>query len=244
MPSTLRDRAFATYDTFYLRANGLRANDPRTWERFRPVFRASLAPFVEGLPPDARIADVGCGIGILLDWLSVDVPGATLVGVDRSAGPLALARGRLAPEIALHEARADQFLRAHPASFDRIFCDSVLEHVAGEDELLAIVEAARGALRPGGLFIASVPNGASLMAAYTRYLDLTHTRAFTSFSLQHLFELAGFTESFVHRPRGATLRSRIRSGVEHQLHRLFYRICGVSEQDHFSSFLTVAGRAA
>src|SRR5205807_1987927 len=96
-------------------------------------------------------------------------------------------------EIALEEGL--EYLRKHPDSFSGIFCSDVLEHIPGDDDLLGWVESCIRALKPGGFFVARSPNAANLSATYSRYLDLTHERCFTSQSMLQLFEVAGFQNS-------------------------------------------------
>ncbi len=95
-----------------------------------------------------RVLDFGCGIGGSVP-LIFDVLGAELVlGVDRSAESLAVARSRHGSERACFVepgALADQPL------FDLAFCNGVFHHIPPTERLDAL-ESIHRALRPGGLF--------------------------------------------------------------------------------------------
>jgi release factor glutamine methyltransferase len=52
---------------------------------------ATVEAALEGCPPDARILDCGTGSGALLLTLLAELPGATGIGIDRSAAALAVA---------------------------------------------------------------------------------------------------------------------------------------------------------
>ena len=67
----------------------------------------------------------------------------------------------------------------------------MLEHVpvAAQIELLRTI---RGALRPGGRLILTVPNANSPLASRWRYIDFTHHVSFTEHSLSFVLRNASF----------------------------------------------------
>ena len=128
-----------TYDR-YARLLSL-GQDPR-WRRFL-VARLDL-------PPAARVLDVATGTGAVALEL-VRQHGCSVVGIDRSAEMLAIARARigargLASKIELHEGRAEA-LPFDTASFDALTVTYLLRYV--DDPAATIRELAR-VLRPGG----------------------------------------------------------------------------------------------
>jgi SAM-dependent methyltransferase len=90
-------------------------------------FLARVAGLVEAHGP-GRILEVGCGEGVVIQYLSGRVPGARLDGVELDAGALARARARC-PAAAL--VRADVYeLPFRSRSYDLVVCLEVLEHLA------------------------------------------------------------------------------------------------------------------
>ena len=102
-----------------------------------------------------RIADVGCGAGLMCEPLAAR--GASVVGIDAAANNIAAARLHAqtaglpidyrvgAPDAALHEGE----------SFDVLLLLEVVEHV---DDVPAFVSDAVAHLAPGGLLLASTIN--------------------------------------------------------------------------------------
>jgi demethylmenaquinone methyltransferase / 2-methoxy-6-polyprenyl-1,4-benzoquinol methylase len=128
-----------TYDR-YSRLLSL-GQDPR-WRRFL-VGQLQLGP-------DARVLDVATGTGAVAVEL-VRQHGCSVVGVDRSADMLAVARARiaargLASRIELHEGRAEALPFAD-ASFDALTVTYLLRYV--DDPAATLRELAR-VVRPGG----------------------------------------------------------------------------------------------
>jgi len=122
-------------------------------ERTIPGLHAALLPVVQslGLPSNARIADLACGIGAWLSRLH-DAGFRALWGLDRSedfqAGDVA------------------QFIRADlnrdsplPARLALVTMIEIIEHVQNPYRLL---ELAAGALEPGGWLLITSPNVYSL----------------------------------------------------------------------------------
>ena len=113
-------------------------------ELWAPVLRTAALSLIREVQGERviRVIDVGAGVGSLLDDLAAAFPGASVVGVDRSSGMLALAPGRYGRAIV--DARELPFA---PASADRVFLFFMLFHL--ENPVAALAEARR-VLRPGG----------------------------------------------------------------------------------------------
>ena len=164
----------------------------RHYSRFHPdtpdhdvslqvILRRWLGPH---LPADraANVLDVGCGRGYALMLLR-DLGYKQIAGIDPDAGQVDFAQGR---GLAVSQASDSAgFLRARPASYDLVLLMDVLEHLpdATQCDLLTAI---RESLRPGGRLICTVPNAASAVASYWRYIDYTHRTAFTRESLESL----------------------------------------------------------
>jgi methionine biosynthesis protein MetW len=128
----------------------------RYWseEGFNPVRPVSsrLEKLLAGhLPRDGSCLDVGCGDGRSIGLLLRDCVGSYL-GVDVSEAAVASSR-----ELGLDARRISDAgeLPFEDDSFDAVVCLEVLEHLFAPHE--AAAEALR-VLRPGGTYIATVPN--------------------------------------------------------------------------------------
>lgn len=102
-----------------------------------------------------RIADIGCGAGLMCEPLAAR--GATVVGIDAAANNIAAARlhahaGGLRIDYRVGEPRVA--LRPHER-FDVLLLLEVVEHV---DDVQAFVRDAVAHLAPGGLLLASTIN--------------------------------------------------------------------------------------
>ena len=153
-----------TYDR-YSRLLSL-GQDPR-WRRFL-VGRLELRQ-------DARVLDVATGTGAVALEL-VRQHDCSVVGVDRSADMLAVARSRiaargLASRIELHEARAEALPFAD-ASFDALTVTYLLRYV--DDPAATLRELAR-VVRPGGtvaMLEFGVPPAGAVRALWEVYVRL------------------------------------------------------------------------
>lgn len=121
----------------------LAAQAEAIWPQEAPLFDRYL------VPPDATIADIGCGTGEITARLARLYPLATLVGIDVLDEPLAHARrehASLAPRVRFE--RGDAFHLAAPSdAYDLVVCRHLTQAVPEPEAILA--EMAR-VCRPGG----------------------------------------------------------------------------------------------
>jgi SAM-dependent methyltransferase len=189
----------------------LRASDGHDADGWGPRFAAIYADFtdhfrgstaevsakLEGYLPDVHrlvghggVVDLGCGRG---EWLALlHAAGMAARGVD--ADPTFVAAGR-ARGLDMELGDAVGYLRALPPdSIDMVTAFHLIEHLDTE-ELLALLEAARGALRPGGCLLLETPNPTNLtMAACDFYNDPTHRSPLPPALTQYLVSTQGFGE--------------------------------------------------
>jgi len=124
-----------------------------TLHSLNPV-RASFVAARVGLR-GARIADVGCGGGLLCESLATQ--GALVTGIDLAPAMISVAQlhaasANLSIDYRLQSAAA--LAAEKPAAFDAVCCMELAEHVPSPSELVA--ELAR-LLRPGGsLFMSTI----------------------------------------------------------------------------------------
>ena len=95
-----------------------------------------------------RVADIGCGGGILSESLAR--AGAEVTGIDMAEKPLAVAKLHQIEsglEIDYRKMTAEQLAEQSPGAFDSVCCLEMLEHVP---EPASVVEACIQLAKPGG----------------------------------------------------------------------------------------------
>jgi SAM-dependent methyltransferase len=120
------------------------------WE-FYPTYLAKLdlvRRYLTGLPAATRVLDAGCGEGVLVDEFHGRL---AIEGVDQNYASEFVRRGSLTA------------LPFADASFDRVLCLDVLEHLTFADQPRALAELFR-VVRPGGELLVTVPNLAHLQS--------------------------------------------------------------------------------
>lgn len=154
------------------------------------VFVPERIPFFQAaIGRGRRVLDLGCRSGALTRHL---LEGNEVVGLDVDEAALAKAA---ALGIETVVADVEEPLPFPDASFDAVVAGELLEHLRFPD---ALVAEARRVLRPGGVFVGSVPNAFRLQSRL-RFLrgrppedDPTHLRLFSPAALRAL--LAGFED--------------------------------------------------
>jgi ubiquinone/menaquinone biosynthesis C-methylase UbiE len=113
-----------------------------------------LAKWIQRLPADARLLDLGCGGG--QDAGDLDRRGYRVMGVDRTSALLSEGRRRYR---SLSLVRADfRFLPFQAKSFDGLWGGASLMHLPKPDARRTLADLYR-LVRPGGLFAATVTHG-------------------------------------------------------------------------------------
>ncbi len=146
-------------------------------------------------PPDktASILEIGPGFGNLLALLHNSCGYENISAVDISP-EVVEACNQLLPGSTTLALNTASFLQEYPEQFDLIIMLHVLEHVPRE-ELMLLLHAVRGALRPGGRLVVEVPNTLHpVTGAYNHYHDFTHVIGFTDQSLGFVLRNAGFRD--------------------------------------------------
>jgi glycosyltransferase involved in cell wall biosynthesis len=145
------------------------------------------APYADAFRGAVRVADVGCGPGYFLDLLRERA--LTGFGIDIDPDMVAAARRRGPEAIA-----GDHLtLATMPAAFGGVHLSHVIEHVWG-DEAVALLEASKAALTPGGILIVRTPNWGNAEVRHGGFwLDHTHKRPYPRELLEKLLADLGFT---------------------------------------------------
>ena len=124
------------------------------------------------LPAEGRLLDVGSGFGLWTAYFSAMQPARRIVGLDRSARRIALAR-RVASAMDLDATFTEGDVRDATVEgpFAGAYVLDVLHHVP-EDDQIAVLRRLRALLAPGGvLVIKDITTEPALGLAFTRALD-------------------------------------------------------------------------
>jgi SAM-dependent methyltransferase len=133
------------------------------------------------LPPTARLLDVGCGTGAILESFSRRYQA---FGSDMAPQAIDFCRERGLTR--LHLGTLDTYPASEP--FDLITMLDMLEHVEDDEGLLRV---GRRLLREGGHILIATPAFPSLWSKHDEILH--HKRRYTRSGLRRLVEHAGFT---------------------------------------------------
>ncbi len=131
-----------------------------------------------------RLLDAACGVGYGTRLLSDQAPGVEAHGLDISEQTIAYARKRYG-NAATHFTWADALRFNDPEGFDTIVSLETIEHVPDPPALVAHLLTL---LRPGGVFVASVPT------TPTTDVNPHHLHDFTQKSFRHMVEAHGLEE--------------------------------------------------
>lgn len=146
-----------------------------------------------------RVLDLGCGEGrhAISAWLEAPVD---VIGIDVSARDLATARERAGEFEPCDDGRSLGWVRASglrlpfaDATFDRVICAEVLEHVPDYQGMLAEI---RRVLKPGGVLAVSVPRFVPEWICWRlsdeyHQVEGGHVRIFTGSELRRAVEAQG-----------------------------------------------------
>ncbi len=136
--------------------------------------RTSYAWLAEAAPRQtgARVLDLACGSGPLLEILHARDPGLRLTGVDMCPEELSLARARLAPGAAAFVQTEAQDMATLPdAAFDAVLCHWALTLM---DPVAPVLDEVRRVLAPGGVFAALVDGPMEAAPGYEAAHDLIY----------------------------------------------------------------------
>jgi len=181
-----------------------REQDHGVYRGFEDVFRGSEA-FIRGrlqaylplLRRHARIIEIGCGRGELLDMLRE--AGVMAIGIDTDESMIQRCRGK---GHQVEHMDGLRFLDSQPdESVAAIFAAQVVEHLT-YDDWVTFLRLARAKLKPGGQLIFETVNPHALEAFKTFWTDLTHQRPIFPEVAVAWCWLCGFDEGYVLFPNG------------------------------------------
>jgi SAM-dependent methyltransferase len=160
-------------------------------EHFRMQSLGFSQHFGRFLPADknAKIADLGCGSGALVWWLTQAGYKSTK-GVDGSPEQVELAHKLGVESVVLGD--AFEFLD-NENCYAAFFARDLIEHF-DKQAVFDFLGKCFSSLAPGGQLVLQIPNAESPYFGRVRYGDFTHELAFSAASISQLLAAVGFTE--------------------------------------------------
>ncbi|BBB69511.1 hypothetical protein UNDYM_5258 [Undibacterium sp. YM2] len=179
-------------DQFYLEFEALfRGSRADIKERLK-VYLPYLAHISEQAKDERKLViDVGCGRG---EWLELlDEQGIPAMGVDMN---ISMVNACLDQGFLCRHADAIAYLREQPAgSIGAVTGFQIIEHLPFE-QLIALFDAARHALCPGGVIIFETPNPENLkVGACNFYFDPTHLHPIVPQVAEFMARQRGFSHA-------------------------------------------------
>ena len=144
--------------------------------------------FSRYVPADARVLEVGAGYCEFINHIEA----AERVAVDVNPE----IHEQADPDVTVHEIAAERLAqRVRHGYFDAVFMSNFLEHCRSRDQVLAVLENAALALKPGGRVLILGPN---FQFCYRRYFDyFDHWLPLTDRAVVEAIRLAGFDPEVV-----------------------------------------------
>ncbi|RYG01361.1 MAG: class I SAM-dependent methyltransferase [Chitinophagaceae bacterium] len=165
------------------------SNDASHVKKMIAFYRNNAVGF---FPPDkdAKILDVGCGMGFLL--LALKEAGYKNVsGIDSDASQVRACKEN-GLDVSLI-ADTFEFLKENAGRYQVISGFDLIEHIPTEFQI-DFVENVHTALAEGGHLLLTTPNANSFLASRNRYIDYTHHVLFTETSLDFVLYNGGFKQ--------------------------------------------------
>jgi tRNA G46 methylase TrmB len=183
--SDYREIAFDSYLSY-----GFKEQHPPDFEAVSRHYAYNYLPF---LPQDrqARILDIGCGMGDFLYFLQKHSY-TNFLGLDVGAEQVKYANRCLHAEKAILVDSTEEFLEKGD-QYSCVAMLNVIEHIK-KDRVVGLLKNIHEVLTENGVLLLKTDNLACITGAFNRYFDFTHEMGFVEPSLKQVLKLAGFQE--------------------------------------------------
>lgn len=140
------------------------------------------------LDKNARILNISCGPGYFVNLL-VEEGYTNVIGIDSFESKVQHARSR---DLPCECAEAFTYLENSSVLYDAIFCEQELNHLT-KAEIIDFLELCWSKLKPGGVLISHVLNGANpITGAEALAQNFDHYNTFTEYTLRQILEYTKF----------------------------------------------------
>jgi SAM-dependent methyltransferase len=152
--------------------------------RLRHSHRRYLIEFIDTIPQQGRLLDVGCGTGKTIRLIRKFRPDIHISAMDMDDYSPSLPS-----DVDFVIAQVDEIASQYaPASFDAVICQHVIEHLVYPTEM---IQGIRSVLKTGGRVYIETPNWTRLLVPFSNlwfWNDYSHTRPYSRAALHRLFE--------------------------------------------------------
>lgn len=171
--------------------NAADANWPKYAYLEKHIPKTYDAEFGNLLTGTESVLEIGCGGGSLLQWLGDKVKKREGIEIDKGMTEEAR-RANKGVTITKGDFLKINFPVKKSGTYDLIFMLDVIEHIE-VNKIIPLLEKCRKLLKKNGKLVLRTPNAQSLyFGSYFRYIDFTHTTAFTRYSITTALLEAGF----------------------------------------------------
>jgi 2-polyprenyl-3-methyl-5-hydroxy-6-metoxy-1,4-benzoquinol methylase len=201
------------YHRHYSSINDLSAaGRQKHWGYYEKVY----GPWLPDGKPESVILDVGCGAGLLMEWLKTKQCG-TIKGVDADAGQIAFAQW-LGLDVE-QTMDIESWISGH-AEVSLLILKDVLEHLE-DGQMYRFLSIAAQRLKGDGKIILSIPNANHAFGCRWRYNDVTHERSYTELSVAQVLTATGLQLIYLSSDDVWTARSLL-GYIQQSVRRMFH----------------------
>ena len=183
------------YDSYYeeiFSQNKSQRLDKKSYDLIVRKYKWNYDRFFKNIPKDAKILDIGCGLGQFLYYLKKN--GFNKIrGIDISKNQVEIALQMQSQLDIIYIEDVTDYLSQHIGEYHVITINDVLEHIEKVD-LIPFLKKIYNALTTEGVLIVKTINSAYPLGNFARYQDLTHTISFHEKSLIQLLRHIGFKD--------------------------------------------------
>ena len=191
----------------------------------------------------AKILDLGCGYGALIDCAQ-KAGYQNIIGVDASPEQTEFAKKLGIQSVRLGD-MMETICSAENQEYDMIISFDVIEHL-DRNEILDLADQVFRALKSEGEWLIHTPNAASPFFGRVRFGDFTHEIAFTQASIAQVLSVCGFEQFdfYEDKPIIHGVKSFFRR-ILWQFFSAFYKLSlaaetGVTQEILSQNFITIA----